>query len=235
MGRGLTDLAPQQGFAAQTSAATAILASSHLGFSLSTTQVCSGAVMGAGLGRRGGAVRWSTASQMVVAWLLTLPAAGLVGAGAQLLTEQGSWGVAVTAALLVVGAVTIRALARRQPVDHTNVNDAEIAPAASQGVVSQALSAVVPSSVRTPADAQPTLVSAGVGAADPAAPAAGGAAAIPVPRPAPGDAPPHPAPSDGTQATHPAVVSTAASLPTVTGPPAATSPEGPVPPTTNPA
>lgn len=53
MGKGLTDLQPPQGFAAQTSAATVILASSHLGFSLSTTQSCSGAVMGSGLGRKG--------------------------------------------------------------------------------------------------------------------------------------------------------------------------------------
>ena len=76
MGKGLTDIQPPQGFAAQTGAATAILASSHLGFSLSTTQVCSGAVMGSGLGRKGGVVRWSTAGRMVVAWGLTLPAAG---------------------------------------------------------------------------------------------------------------------------------------------------------------
>ncbi len=71
MGKGLTDLQPPQGFAAQTSAATVILASSHLGFSLSTTQSCSGAVMG-GLGRKGGVVRWSTATRMFVAWGLTL-------------------------------------------------------------------------------------------------------------------------------------------------------------------
>lgn len=89
MGSGLTDLRPPQGFAAQTSAATVILASSHLGFSLSTTQSCSGAVMGAGLGRKGGVVRWSTATRMFVAWGLTLPAAGLVGAGAEFLTKQG--------------------------------------------------------------------------------------------------------------------------------------------------
>lgn len=92
MGSGLTELRPPQGFAAQTSAATVILASSHLGFSLSTTQSCSGAVMGAGLGRAGGVVRWSTATRMFVAWGLTLPAAGLVGAGAEFLTKQGPWG-----------------------------------------------------------------------------------------------------------------------------------------------
>ncbi|GHH73641.1 phosphate transporter [Streptomyces sulfonofaciens] len=122
LGRGLTELAPQQGFAAQTSAATAILASSHLGFSLSTTQVCSGAVLGSGLGRKGGVVHWSTATRMLAAWCLTLPAAGLVGAGAEFLTRQGAWGITVTGALLVTGAVVIYALSRREPVDRTNVN-----------------------------------------------------------------------------------------------------------------
>jgi PiT family inorganic phosphate transporter len=92
MGKGLTELRPQQGFAAQTGSATVILASSHLGFSLSTTQVCSGAVMGAGVGRKGGAVRWSTATRMFIAWGLTLPAAAAVGAGAEFLTGQGPWG-----------------------------------------------------------------------------------------------------------------------------------------------
>lgn len=61
MGKGITDIQPPQGFAAQTGAAATILASSHLGFALSTTQVCSGSVMGSGLGRKGGVVRWSTA------------------------------------------------------------------------------------------------------------------------------------------------------------------------------
>ncbi len=100
MGKGLTDLQPQQGFAAQTGAATVILASSHLGFSLSTTHVCSGAVMGAGLGRKGGVVRWSTATRMFVAWGLTLPAAGLVAALAELVAEPA--GVVTTA----IAAVT---------------------------------------------------------------------------------------------------------------------------------
>ncbi|OAH13253.1 inorganic phosphate transporter [Streptomyces jeddahensis] len=125
MGKGLTDLAPPQGFAAQTSAATVILASSHLGFSLSTTQSCSGAVMGAGLGRKGGAVRWSTATRMFVAWGLTLPAAGLIGAAAEFLTKQGTWGVVLTGALLVVGSAVIWGLSRRQPVTHDNVNDVD--------------------------------------------------------------------------------------------------------------
>ncbi|KQX53578.1 MULTISPECIES: inorganic phosphate transporter [unclassified Streptomyces] len=145
MGKGLTDLRPQQGFAAQTSAATVILASSHLGFSLSTTQSCSGAVMGAGLGRKGGVVRWSTATRMFVAWGLTLPAAALVGAAAEFLTKQGPWGIAAVAVLLIAGSAVIWSLSRRKPVDHHNVTsddlDAEAEPA---GVVTTAIAAVTP-------------------------------------------------------------------------------------------
>ncbi|MER6193067.1 inorganic phosphate transporter [Streptomyces cyaneofuscatus] len=145
MGKGLTDLQPPQGFAAQTSAATVILASSHLGFSLSTTQSCSGAVMGAGLGRKGGVVRWSTATRMFVAWGLTLPAAGLVGAGAEYLTKQGPWGIATTAVILVGGSFAIWVASRRQPVDHTNVNDTDDATADEpQGLVTTAMAAVAP-------------------------------------------------------------------------------------------
>ncbi|MDX2920465.1 MULTISPECIES: inorganic phosphate transporter [Streptomyces] len=149
MGKGLTDLRPPQGFAAQTSAATVILASSHLGFSLSTTQSCSGAVMGAGLGRKGGVVRWSTATRMFVAWGLTLPAAGLVGAAAEFLTKQGTWGIAVTAILLVGGSFAIWLASRRQPVDHTNVNDAD--GDEPQGIVTTAIAAVQPPPVGVPA------------------------------------------------------------------------------------
>jgi PiT family inorganic phosphate transporter len=148
MGKGLTDLQPQQGFAAQTGAATVILASSHLGFSLSTTHVCSGAVMGAGLGRKGGVVRWSTATRMFVAWGLTLPAAGLVAALAEFVARQGDWGVAVVAAFLVGSSAAIWFISRRQVVDHTNVNDVEDATDAAAdepaGVVTTAIAAVTP-------------------------------------------------------------------------------------------
>ncbi|GGX75458.1 inorganic phosphate transporter [Streptomyces fructofermentans] len=144
MGKGLTDLAPPQGFAAQTSAATVILASSHLGFSLSTTQSCSGAVMGSGLGRKGGVVRWSTATRMFVAWGLTLPAAGLVGAGAEFLTKQGTWGIVLTGALLIAGSAVIWILSRRQPVTFDNVNDVDGATAEPAGVVTTAMASVAP-------------------------------------------------------------------------------------------
>ncbi|MFE4967517.1 anion permease [Streptomyces sp. NPDC056660] len=142
MGKGLTDLRPQQGFAAQTSAATAILASSHLGFSLSTTHVVSGSVMGAGLGRKGGTVRWSTATRMMIAWVLTLPAAALVGALAESVTDLGDWGTAAVAVFLVASSAAIWKLSRREVVDSANVNETDGAEPA--GVVTAAMAAVTP-------------------------------------------------------------------------------------------
>ncbi|MEU3527202.1 inorganic phosphate transporter [Streptomyces sp. NPDC038707] len=141
MGKGLTDLEPRQGFAAQTGAATAILASSHLGFSLSTTHVVSGSVMGAGLGRKGGVVRWSTATRMAVAWVLTLPAAALVGAGAEAVTGLGDGGTAAVAVFLVAASAAIWKISRREVVDHTNVVEETGEPA---GVVTAAIAAVAP-------------------------------------------------------------------------------------------
>ncbi|MFI1735339.1 anion permease [Streptomyces acidicola] len=168
MGKGLTDLQPQQGFAAQTSAATVILASSHLGFSLSTTHSVSGAVMGAGLGRKGGVVRWSTATRMFVAWGLTLPAAALVGAGAEWVTSFGSWGTALVAVFLVASSAAIWLASRREVVDHTNVNDAD-EPA---GVVTTAVAAVTPPPVGTLTDDLPATVPDHAPAETPAKPPA---------------------------------------------------------------
>jgi phosphate/sulfate permease len=65
-----------QGFGSETVAASVILASSHVGFPLSTTQVVSGAVAGSGVGRPGALVNWRVAGNIVVGWLFTLPAAG---------------------------------------------------------------------------------------------------------------------------------------------------------------
>ncbi|MER7518854.1 inorganic phosphate transporter [Streptomyces sp. NPDC126499] len=174
MGKGLTDLQPQQGFAAQTSAATVILASSNLGFSLSTTHSCSGAVMGAGLGRKGGVVRWSTATRMFVAWGLTLPAAGLVGAGAEYVARQGDWGVYTVAGFLVASCLAIWLVSRRQVVDHTNVNDVET-EAEPAGVVTTAIAAVTPppaGSVAAVTDEDLKATIPAPGTADPTAPPA---------------------------------------------------------------
>ncbi|WP_374983647.1 anion permease [Streptomyces fradiae] len=184
MGKGLTDLQPQQGFAAQTGAATVILASSHLGFSLSTTHVCSGAVMGAGLGRKGGVVRWSTATRMFVAWGLTLPAAGLVAALAELVARQGDWGIAVVTAFLVVSSAAIWFISRRQVVDHTNVNEVEEDAAAGTGPAASGEPAAEPAGVVTTAIAAVTPPPAGTLAADAADPAGDDALKTTIPAPA---------------------------------------------------
>jgi PiT family inorganic phosphate transporter len=80
LGKGLVEIAPPQGLAAESASAAVILASSHLGFALSTTHVATGSILGSGVGRPGAQVRWRVAGRMVSAWLITLPAAGLVGA-----------------------------------------------------------------------------------------------------------------------------------------------------------
>ncbi|GAA4059704.1 inorganic phosphate transporter [Agromyces indicus] len=121
LGTGLTDVKPAQGFAAETSTAATILASSHLGFALSTTQVASGSVIGSGLGRRGSTVRWRTAGRIGVGWLLTLPAAGGVGALAALIAQTGVTGVLIAAfgAAAIIGGIYL--WSRRDEVSHHNV------------------------------------------------------------------------------------------------------------------
>ena len=114
MGSRIIKMDPAQGFSAQGSGAAVILAASHAGFPLSTTHVVSGGIMGAGAAKRVSAVRWGVAGNIVVAWVLTLPASALVGAltyGIVSLFGDGAAGpVVVSAALLVALGV---ALARR--------------------------------------------------------------------------------------------------------------------------
>ncbi|WP_374945429.1 anion permease [Agreia sp.] len=116
MGTGLTDIKPAQGFAAETSTAATILASSHLGFALSTTQVASGSVIGSGLGRKGSSVRWRTAGRIGVGWLLTLPAAAAVGAAAALLATVGPVGIIIDAVLGLGVIVAIFVISSRDQV-----------------------------------------------------------------------------------------------------------------------
>ena len=124
MGRGLTDIRAPQGFAAESSAAIVILTSAHLGFALSTTQVCSGSIIGAGLGRRPAHVRWGTAARMVVAWGVTLPASASVGAlAATVIVYGGTVGTVVTALVAAAMATFIVIVSRRNPVTARNVND----------------------------------------------------------------------------------------------------------------
>ncbi|HPZ93688.1 MAG TPA: inorganic phosphate transporter [Mycobacterium sp.] len=128
LGKGLVEIAPPQGLAAEASSAAIILSSSAAGMALSTTHVATGSILGSGVGKPGAEVRWSVAGRMAVAWLLTLPAAALVGA----LTFWLGHGVAsVTSDLL--GSIVIFAVlvalsgylwwrAQQQKVDHSNVN-----------------------------------------------------------------------------------------------------------------
>jgi PiT family inorganic phosphate transporter len=110
-----------QGFSASGAGAAVILASSHFGFPLSTTQVISGGVMGAGAGKRVSAVRWGVAGNIVVAWLLTLPAAAAIGAATYGVTRifgTGSAGTIIVAAagIAMVAAVFTRRIRAGTPV-----------------------------------------------------------------------------------------------------------------------
>jgi inorganic phosphate transporter, PiT family len=123
LGTRVSEIRTPQGFAAETSATAVILTSSHLGFALSTTQVATGAIFGAGAGRRLGSVRWGVAGQMAAAWLLTLPGAAAVGAVAAWVSGTGTAGTVVVALVAVAVAVGIYAASRRRPVTADNVND----------------------------------------------------------------------------------------------------------------
>ena len=80
LGKGLVEIESPQGMAAESASAATILLSSHFGYSLSTTHVATGSILGSGVGRRGAEVRWGVAGRMAIAWVVTLPIAGVVGA-----------------------------------------------------------------------------------------------------------------------------------------------------------
>ena len=87
LGKGLVEIDSRQGMAAESSSAATILLSSHFGYSLSTTHVATGSILGTGLGRKGAEVRWNVAGRMAIAWVVTLPSAALVGAGSEALAR----------------------------------------------------------------------------------------------------------------------------------------------------
>jgi inorganic phosphate transporter, PiT family len=124
LGKGLVEIEAPQGMAAESSSAAVILLSSHFGYSLSTTHVATGSIIGTGIGKRGAEVRWSVAGRMATAWLFTLPSAGLVGAAAYALANAigGTAGVVVDLVLLVAVAALIYLRARKTNVNHKNVN-----------------------------------------------------------------------------------------------------------------
>jgi PiT family inorganic phosphate transporter len=87
LGQRIAKLEPPQGFAAETATASILFTTAHFGFPVSTTHTISGSVLGAGASRRLSAVRWGVAGNIFIAWLLTVPAAALVGAGMEVLTR----------------------------------------------------------------------------------------------------------------------------------------------------
>jgi inorganic phosphate transporter, PiT family len=125
LGKGLVEIESPQGMAAESSSAAVILLSSHFGYSLSTTHVATGSILGVGLGKKGADVRWNVAGRMATAWLFTLPIAALVGAGAFALAHVigGLAGVIVDVVLLIAIAATIFIRSRKTAVSAKNVND----------------------------------------------------------------------------------------------------------------
>jgi inorganic phosphate transporter, PiT family len=124
LGKGLVEIGPPQGMAAASASAAVILASSHLGFALSTTHVATGSILGSGVGKPGARVRWRVAGRMVAAWLITLPAAAVVGAAmwwiGHLIGGRSGAIVIVVVLLALAGAMYWRS--RKSPVNHDNVN-----------------------------------------------------------------------------------------------------------------
>jgi PiT family inorganic phosphate transporter len=80
MGSKITRLSPQQGFCAETGGAITLFLATHLGVPVSTTHTITGAIVGVGAARRVSAVRWNLATGIVWAWIITMPAAALMGA-----------------------------------------------------------------------------------------------------------------------------------------------------------
>jgi PiT family inorganic phosphate transporter len=131
MGKGLVEIAPPQGLAAETASGAIILISSHLGFALSTTHVTTGSVLGTGIGKPGAVVRWRVAGRMVVAWVITLPAAAVVGALTWWIADVlggGLLGAVAISLLLLVFSAAVVVRSRRDPVHADNVNDEWEAP-----------------------------------------------------------------------------------------------------------
>jgi inorganic phosphate transporter, PiT family len=125
LGKGLVEIESPQGMAAESASAAVILLSSSFGYSLSTTHVATGSIIGTGLGKKGAEVRWSVAGRMATAWVFTLPSAAVVGAGAYALAHVigGTAGVVVDLVILLAVAAAIYLRSRSSKVDHNNVND----------------------------------------------------------------------------------------------------------------
>ena len=127
------DITPPQGFSAEASGATLILAASHFGYPLSTTQVVSGAVIGSGIGRGETEVNWGIAGRMGVAWVLTIPGAAAMAAMAYGVTYAlgDPAGPLVVGAAAIAGSVALFIKTRREDETDEELNELKTAhPAA---------------------------------------------------------------------------------------------------------
>jgi inorganic phosphate transporter, PiT family len=125
LGKGLVEIESPQGMAAESASAATILLSSHFGYSLSTTHVATGSILGSGVGKKGAEVRWGVAGRMATAWIFTLPAAGAVGALSYGIANGigGSAGVLVVFVVLVGCAAGFYLGSRKTAVSSKNVNE----------------------------------------------------------------------------------------------------------------
>jgi PiT family inorganic phosphate transporter len=126
LGKGLVEISPPQGMAAESASAAVILVSSQLGFALSTTHVATGSILGTGVGKPGAIVRWRVAGRMVAAWVITLPSAALVGAVMWWIADLLGGGVLGAGAVVVIlvalaGWMYLHSL--KEPIHPGNVND----------------------------------------------------------------------------------------------------------------
>ena len=87
MGTRITKLSQHQGFSASTAGSIVIFLASAMGIPVSTTHTITGSIIGAGVARRASAVRWGVAGNVVIAWIITIPASAAMGAGFYLLTR----------------------------------------------------------------------------------------------------------------------------------------------------
>ena len=124
LGKGLVEIESPQGMAAESASAAVILLSSGFGYSLSTTHVATGSIVGTGIGKKGAEVRWNVAGRMASAWLLTLPCSAAVGAAAYALAHAvgGRTGVIIILIILAALVAVIYWRSRGNKVDHNNVN-----------------------------------------------------------------------------------------------------------------
>jgi inorganic phosphate transporter, PiT family len=105
LGQRIAKIDPPQGFAAQTTCAAILWGTAHYGYPVSTTQTISGSVLGAGAIRGFSAVRWGVAGNILLAWVFTIPMAGLVGGLMELITRVEGGDVIVLILAVVIATV----------------------------------------------------------------------------------------------------------------------------------